>query len=42
MYGGFCQAAKKSGHNNEVAVSRGSTVQKIIGWVALRFVIALC
>ena len=20
MYGGFCQAAKKSGHNNEVAV----------------------
>ena len=26
MYGGFCQAAKKSGRNNEVAVRRGSTV----------------
>ena len=28
MYGGFYQAAKKSGRNNEVAVSRGFTVKK--------------
>ena len=26
MYGGFCQAAKKSVRNNDVAVRRGSTV----------------
>ena len=26
MYGSFCQAAKKSGHNNGVAVRQGSTV----------------
>ena len=26
MYGSFCQAAKKSGHNNTVAVRQGSTV----------------
>ena len=26
MYGGFCQAAKKSGRNNEEAVRRGFTV----------------
>ena len=26
MYGSFFQAAKKSDHNNEVAVRRGSTV----------------
>ena len=26
MYGGFCHAAKKKGHSNEVAIRRGSTV----------------
>ena len=30
IYGGFCQAAKKSGRNNEVAVKRGSTVTNFI------------
>ena len=30
IYGGFCQAAKKSGRNNEVAVRRGSTVTYFI------------
>ena len=38
----FARKPKTSGHNNEVAVRRSSTVQKMIGWVALRFVIALC
>jgi len=28
MYGGFYQAVKKSGRNNEVAVRRGFTVKK--------------
>ena len=29
MYSGFCQAAKKNGHNNKVAVRQGSTVYVI-------------
>ena len=29
MYGGFYRAAKKSGRNNELAVSRGFTVKKV-------------
>ena len=32
MYGGFCQAAKKSGRNNKVAVRQGFTV--VCGFVA--------
>ena len=27
MYGGFCQAAKKKGRNNVVAMRRGFTVE---------------
>ena len=27
MYGGFCQAAKKKGRNDEVAVRQGFTVE---------------
>ena len=32
MYGGFCQAAEKSGRNNEVAVRRGFTVADTLSY----------
>ena len=41
IYGGFCQAAKKSGRNNEVAVRRGSTVPNFI-FSMLRLCISQC